>query len=231
MSAQIRKNLITYSCLLLLAAAGTAYGRQIYSQHQSLRVWEFSNLVLMLAGLPMLFIQSRVGIPDFWETEISNRQRFGIPLLIGVAFGLLDVLIIKVIQHPEPYETLPPFLQPFPYSIFLYSSGAFELEVFYRLIPITIVLLLSSFWRDNQYGQAFFWIAAVLTSLREPLEQLPFSGWWFITYSFVTGFAMNFLQAVWFKRAGFLATLFIRLGHYLCWHILLGLYVELHELK
>lgn len=231
MSTQIRHNLITYGCLLLLAAAGIAYGQQIYSQHPSLRVWELSNLLLMLLGVPMLFLQSRVGIPDFWATEISNRHRIGIPLLIGIVFGLLDVLIIKVIQHPEPYETLPPFLQPFPYSIFLYSSGAFEVEVFYRLIPITLILLVSSFWRDNQYGQVFFWIAAITTSLREPLEQLPSAGWLFITYSFVTGFAMNLLQAVWLKRAGFLAALFVRLGHYLCWHIALGAYVEFLELK
>jgi hypothetical protein len=231
MSKQIRNNLITYSCLLLLAAVGIAYGQQIYSQYPSLRVWEFSNLVLMLVGVPMLFIQSRVGIPDFWSTDVSNQNRIGIPLMIGIGFGLLDVFVIKVMQHPHPYETLPPFLQPFPYSIFLYTSGAFEIEVFYRLIPITIILLLSSFWRGNQYGQAFFWSAAVLTSLREPLEQLPPAGWLFITYSLLTGFAMNFLQAVWFKRAGFLATLFIRLGHYLCWHIALGLYVELFELK
>nr|MCU0399261.1 hypothetical protein [Cyclobacteriaceae bacterium] len=65
----------------------------------------------------------------------------------------------------------------------------------------------------------------------EPLEQLPDGTLVFILYSLTTGFIMNFLQAVFFKRAGFLATLTLRLGHYMVWHILLGIYVEFIELS
>jgi hypothetical protein len=69
-----------------------------------------------------------------------------------------------------------------------------------------------------------------LTSFREPLEQLPDGGLLIISYSFLTGFAMNYLQAIFYKKSGFLASLFLRLGHYLFWHILLGIYVEYFEL-
>ena len=152
------------------------------------------------------------------------------PVMIGAIFGILDIIVIKIIMHPEPYTELPPFLQPFPYSLFLYFSGAFEIEIFYRLIPLTLILLLGKWYANGKYINAFFWTAAVLTSLREPIEQLPSGGTLLIIYSLLTGFLMNFLQAVYYRKAGFLASLTLRLGHYLFWHILLGIYVEYFEL-
>jgi hypothetical protein len=133
-------------------------------------------------------------------------------------------------MHPEPYSELPPFLQPFPYSLFLYFSGAFDVEVFYRFIPITILLLIGIRFKEGKYYNQFFWAGAVLTALREPLEQLPSGSTAFILYSLLSGFGMNFLQAIYLKRSGFLASLSVRLGHYLIWHILLGIYVEFFEL-
>lgn len=181
-------------------------------------------------GVPFLFLQHKVNLPDFWEHHISNKERILIPLLTGAIFGLLDILVIKVMLHPEPYTEMPPFLQPFPYSVFLYFSGAFEIEVFYRLIPVTLILLLGKWYARGKHIHVFFWVAAILTSLREPLEQLPAGGIGLIMYSLLTGFLMNFLQAIFYRQSGFLSSLFVRLGHYLFWHILLGIYVENFEL-
>jgi hypothetical protein len=41
---------------------------------------------------------------------------------------------------------------------------------------------------------------------------------------------MNLLQAYRLRKAGFGAAWMLRLGHYLVWHIALGLYVEMVEL-
>jgi hypothetical protein len=76
------------------------------------------------------------------------------------------------------------------------------------------------------YHNAVFLVFAILTSVWEPLEQLPSGNWWLIIYSFASGFIFNLLQAIIYKKAGWFASLFIRLGHYLIWHILLGLYVQ-----
>jgi len=223
-------NTVTYLIFLIVAVIGIYYGRSISDSYSFVRVWNWSNILWMLPAVPLLFLQSRAGIPDFWTQEISNCQRIGIPVLIGIVFGLLDLLVIKVLLHPELYTELPPFLQPFPYSIFLYFSGAFEIEVFYRLIPLTLILLIGKWWNQGQYFQIFFWTGAVLTALREPIEQLPDGNAWLIVYSLVTGFLMNLLQAVWYKKAGFIASIALRLGHYLIWHILLGIYVQMIEL-
>lgn len=227
---QITQNLIIYLCFLLIAWLGSLYGEAILGDYAFLRVWQLDNILILLFGIPFLWLQSEAGLPDFWVTTISTKNRLLLPGTIGMIFGILDVLVIKFLMHPQPYTELPPFLQPFPYSLFLYFSGALEIEVFYRLIPMTIFLLIGTLFQKGKYWNTFFWISAVLTSVREPIEQLPDMGLLFISYSFVTGFLMNFLQAIYFKKSGFLASMSIRLGHYVIWHILLGIYVEFIEL-
>jgi hypothetical protein len=125
------QNLLIYSLFLLIALAGILVGRSIEKDHSFVRVWEFSNMLLLLVGIPFLFLQKKAGLPDFREGAVTHRGRFLYPAIAGIVFGLLDVIVWKIIQHPQPYTELPPFLQPFQYSIFLYFSGAFEIEVFY----------------------------------------------------------------------------------------------------
>lgn len=227
---RIHLNFIIYSSFMLIAIIGIIYGNAISNHFSFLRVWNYQNILFLLLGIPFLFLQTKANLPNFLEENISKNQRFLIPFLIGAAFGILDVLVIKFVMHPQPYTELPPFLQPFPYSIFLYFSGAFEIEVFYRLIPLTIILLLGKWFLKGKYFNIFLWTAIILTSLREPLEQLPDGDAWLVIYSFLSGFLMNFFQATYFKKAGFLASLTLRLGHYLFWHILLGIYVQYIEL-
>lgn len=228
---EFQRNLFIYGSFLLIAIIGIFYGNAIKEHHAFLRIWNYENILLLLVGIPFLFLQSKAQIPNFLEPSIANKQRFLKPILIGAVFGILDIIVIKLLLHPEPYTELPPFLQPFPYSIFLFFSGALEIEVFYRLIPLTLILLLGKWIAKGKYFDQFSWTAIVLTSLREPLEQLPDGALLFVIYSVLTGFLMNFLQAIYFKNAGFLASLSMRLGHYLFWHIILGIYVQFVELS
>lgn len=226
-----KKSILIYVGMLSICGLGIWYGNNMVEPYPMLRIWEWSNVLILLIGMPFIFLFEKAKIPQFLDPRVSSKNRFLIPILIGLFFGILDVWIVKFILHPEPYSELPPFLQPFPYSILLYFSGAFEIEIFYRLIPITLGLFIASKIKNGKYLPQTFWILAVLTALREPLEQFPSGEIWFVVYALISGFAMNFLQAVYFKKAGFLASLNIRLGHYLLWHILLGVYVEMVELS
>ena len=49
-------------------------------------------------------------------------------------------------------------------------------------------------------------------------------------YAFLSGFLMNYIQASYYLKAGFLSSLTLRLGHYLFWHIILGIYVQYVEI-
>lgn len=226
----ITKDSLTYTGLWLFIAIGIIIGTQIAFSHSQIRIVEGVTLLILLLGFPFVYLQAAAGLPTFWQRNISWRTRFLIPIAIGLAFGTMDVVVFKWILHPVPYQEMPPFTQPFPYSIFLYVSGAFEVEVFYRMIPLTLLLLLGTYFRGGLYYDRIFWIAAVLTALREPLEQLSGGDVWIVVYSLLTGFGMNLLQAVYYRKAGFLASLSLRLGHYLIWHILLGAYIQYLEI-
>ena len=225
-----RQNVATYSIFILIASLGIIHGNEIKDSFPGLRIWQLENVLLLGLGIPFLLIQKPASLPDFFDPHVSNKARLLQPFLIGAVFGILDIIVIKLIQHPEPYTELPPFLQPFPYSLFLYFSGALEIEVFYRLIPLTLILLLGKRAAEGRYFNHFLWTGLILTSIREPLEQLPSGEMWYVSYAFLTGFAMNYLQAVHYRKAGFIASLTLKLGHYLFWHILLGIYVQYVEL-
>lgn len=215
--------------LLAWPAATIIYGAAIADNYAFIRRWDWINLAWVALAIPFLLVQERTGLPQWYGRGLSAKQKWLMPLLAGIGFGLLDVLVIKVIMHPEPYDALPPFLQPFPYSLFLYPSGALDIEIFYRLIPITIAAWIGKKWCAPRVGNQLLWTVVVLSALREPLEQWPDGAAWFIAYSLLSGFAMNLLQGICLVRFGFTSSLVLRLGHYLVWHILLGIYVQYVE--
>lgn len=231
MNNEKRKSLYTYLVLLAIALLTMVWGQILSLQVETIRVWTVEDVVMMCLGIPFILLQSQAGLAELWQSSVSNKERIGVPFLIGFLFGAMDVLIVKVILHPESYQSLPPFLQPFPYSVFLYTSGAFEVEVFYRLIPLTVSLLLVKKWlRQEQHLTLLFWVVALLTSLREPIEQWQSGNLWFVWYACISGFLFNLLGVICLRKAGFMASMFLRLGHYLLWHIVLGMYVEFVEL-
>lgn len=206
------------------------YGGVLEQPGIMVRKWEWNNLLLMLPILPLLFLQQKASLPGL--NTINDKSYGWISTFgVGILFGLLDVIIIKFILHPEPYQELPPFLQPFPYSTFLYTAGALEIELYYRMIPLTLFLLIDALVFKGRMRTVFIVSLAVITSCIEPLQQFPEGALWFIIYATVSGVAMNAWQFRSYLKYGFAASLAVRLGHYLIWHILLGIYVEFIELN
>ncbi|MBL0883231.1 MAG: hypothetical protein IBJ16_07810 [Chitinophagaceae bacterium] len=232
MNPDKKKSLLFFLLLLAIAAINVLWGQSLAQTNTGIRVWNWNSWLILLAGLPFIFIQKEAGLPELIDHTVTNRYRIWQPLLIGFLFAIPDVIIVGFLLHPEPYTTLPPFLQPFPYSLSLYSSGALEIEIFYRLIPITLVLwLISEKLLKGKHREIVFWSIAILTAIREPLEQWPSGSTWFIVYATASGFAMNLWQAYQYRKAGFIGAMMIRYGHYLIWHILLGVYIEFFVLR
>jgi hypothetical protein len=225
-----RQELLVAAILLTTVIITIIYGGFLTEKGIAVRQWSWSNLLYILPLVPLLFLQQKAGLPA--AGAISHQSRGWMKTTgVGVLFGLADVLIIKFILHPEPYTELPPFLQPFPYSTFLYSSGALEVELYYRMIPLTLLMLISSVVYQHKFRNYFLIGTCVLTSLVEPILQLPDGAWWFVAYAFSSGVAMNAWQFICYTRYGFVASLAVRLGHYFIWHILLGIYVQYIELS
>lgn len=227
MNRTIQKGIVFYLLLVLFTLVGVGYGTLLQQAYPGLRVWSITTVGTMLIGLPLVALQDQAGLPSIWPDRLKLPNQFLAPFAIGLFFGLLDWIVIECILTQQPHTSLPPYTQPFPYSIFLYGSGAFEIEVFYRLLPITLGGLFLQYYKKGAYNIPGFWVLALLTALREPLEQWPSGPTWFVTYALITGFGMNFLQAIYLKRLGFWSALLIRLGHYLVWHIGNGLLIEM----
>lgn len=215
-----------YAAFILLTVVTALVGSTLTAP--AIRLFGVDGVLLVALGGLGIWLAPRTGFADLLDARVSGWQRFGRPLLIGLAFGLADLLLYKLVMHPEPVTSLTPFMQPFPYSILLYGSGALYTDCLYRLIPIPLLMwLIGRFLLHDQKNERLFWVLAGLTSLVEPLEQLITDSPGLIIYSFGTGYAMNLLQAIFFRRYGFLAGLSIRLGHYALWHVGFGLAVEL----
>jgi hypothetical protein len=221
--------LIAGFILITVVVITIVYGEMLEAKGIAVRRWYWSNLLLVLPVVPLLLLQQTASLPasgTIQQKKYGWLSTFG----IGIIFGLLDVLVIKFILHPQPYTELPPFLQPFPYSIPLYTSGALEIELYYRMIPLTVFLLIDKYLFKLMHRTAILIFVAVITSVIEPVQQFPDGAWWFIIYATVSGIAMNAWQFRSYVKYGFIASLAVRLGHYFIWHILLGRYVQYVEL-
>jgi hypothetical protein len=227
----MNRSLVIYLGFLAITILGIFIGHQTSFEQAEPRIWNYENVLFMCMGIPFVFLIPNAKIPEFWEKTISLKNKVWMPVLIGLAFGFADLLIIEHGLHHPPHKVLPPYTQPFPYSLFLFFSGAFEIEVFYRLIPITLVLFIARRYTNEKAIPPIFWGIALLTSLREPLEQFPSGPLWFIIYAFLSGFSMNLIQAFYLKKSGFVSALLIRLSHYFIWHILNGVIIEFFLLK
>jgi hypothetical protein len=220
---------VVSATILLLVVATILYGAALANAGNSIRQWQWENLLYLLPIVPMIFLQSMATLPRV--NAVSQASGWWWKTAgIGMVFGIFDVLVIKVILHPEPYNSLPPFLQPFPYSLFLYTAGALEIELYYRMLPLTLFLLADRYLFKGRHKTKILWVLGVITSLIEPILQFPDGAWWLMLYATLSGIAMNAWQFYNYQRYGFLASLLVRLGHYAIWHILLGMYVQLVEL-
>jgi hypothetical protein len=186
-----------------------------------------------LAGLAGIWLSDRTGFPSAWDARVSNRQRLLYPIAIGVGFGLLQVSIEELTHWIEFVKQLTGasvFNTAFPGSLLVYPGGAVVVEVFYRLLPIPLLLwLISSLALRGRAQTQVFWSLALLTSLIEPVTQtalfLQAGAIALGTGEFALQFAFNVAQAALFRRYGFLAAIVARWGMYLVWHVTYGNFI------
>lgn len=182
--------------------------------------WQTIALVSAL-GFLGLMLSRRAGFPDFWEASISHRQRFLIPALVGLVYGL--VTILYDLRHPAPVHL------ELPSSIPFYAYGATFLEILLRLFAVTfLVWLISNVILRGKWQTQVFWLAAIVAALYEPLPGLTDI---FNTRGMLAAvgvllttplFAGNLVAAYLYRKYGFLAALTMRLSFYLAWHMIYG---------
>jgi len=189
------------------------------------------------AGALGVWLAHRTGFPAAWDPRISDRDRLVYPILIGLAFGAALVGHDLLFHWTDAFRRLNPDLPsfnalgPFPGPLLFCSGGAIFVEVFYRLLPIPLLLWLISnvALRGRGQDQVFAALAA-LTSLIEPVTQdLPALQRPELAVAasvvFVIDYALNLVQAILFRRSGFLAAILMRVATYAVWHVAYGNYI------
>lgn len=178
-------------------------------------------------GLVGALVATRTGFPDAWDARVSNRQRLLYPVVIGLGFGVVHVAVDLIAPYASAVAAFNGVAQQYTGFVpmfLIFSTASIFVEIIYRLFPIPMMMALTSNIILRRRGQKeIFWILAVLTSLLEPFGQLMYT-------SVVPGvvlalvmanlFALNMTQAVFFRRAGFLAAILVRVAFYLVWHAL-----------
>lgn len=187
-----------------------------------------SILAIWALGLIGVILAPRAGFPGMWDKEIQNRGRFFIPVLIGLSFGLLSVVLDLV-------QPLGGEIQiEFPASLVVYPMGGVLEEIIFRLLLTTfLVWLISTVILRERWQQGIFWMVAVSVALLYAFLQIG-------TYSMIAEkvtllVGMRFLvligayfivAACLYRRYGFLSAVAMRLADYLVWHIIWGLLIQ-----
>jgi hypothetical protein len=131
--------------------------------------------ILTVAGLAGVWLSLQTGFPGALSERVTSRQRYLLPVLVGLGIGVLYVAFDLLSGYSAFMIALrgqPSYNIDFPANVLIYSAGAIIVEVIYRLLPIPLILFLVS--RVILRGRAevpIFWVLAVLTSAIEPLTQ------------------------------------------------------------
>ena len=177
-------------------------------------------LVLALSGLVGLYLSESTGFAGIWNETITIKHRFITSLLLGVTFGL-GFLVLRLLQ------LLPNLDGPsFPASILYFLYGGISSEIIFRLFPIPLVVwLISNRLLGGKAQEPISWVAAVLSSLIEPLGQvgtmmlLGIDNRLGIAATLILIFSANLVLARLFRKYDFVSCVVMRLTFYLVWHI------------
>jgi len=182
--------------------------------------------VWTVAGLAGVWLSLQTGFPGALSEQVTARQRYLLPILVGLGLAVLYVAFdllsgysrFMIALHGQPSYNID-----FPANVLIYSAGAIIVEVIYRLLPIPLVLWLVSRVILRGRGEVpIFWVLAVLTSAIEPLTQDlgdAAMGPAIMLTAMALDYSLNFSQAVFFRKFGFLASILTRVAFYMIWHV------------
>lgn len=182
---------------------------------------------LAAAGLLGAWLARRAGLPEAWGGDVRARDRFLLPALAGLALGALLLLTDRAwgwTAAEAAAHGLPSIHIPWPASLLIYPGGAIIVCTLYYLLPIPLLTWpLGRLLRRPAVAARVFWPVAVLCAAIEPLTQDLTPGMRAVgavmPVVFAIDFAANLAQVAFFRRAGFLAPVVLRIAFYLVWHV------------
>jgi hypothetical protein len=182
---------------------------------------------LTAVGLVGVWFASRTGFPETWDPALPLRDRALLPVLTGLILGAIALVVDALTGWTTLVAQqlhLPSIHIAFPASLFIYTGGALIVNILYYLVPIPLLLWLAQLVMRGRWPTQTFWLVGALVALIEPLSQdLGLAGHpGIVAATFAQDYALNLAQVATFRRAGFGASVLLRVTFYLIWHALWG---------
>ena len=111
-------------------------------------VLAFVNVLIMLilyGGLVFigLKLSQKLGFANIWDSRVTNKQRFLIPALVGIAIGVFFIFADIILSQ---FHTLGPLPHPpFPTSLIASAVAGIGEELIFRLFFISFWVWLISY--------------------------------------------------------------------------------------
>ncbi|GAB6139065.1 CPBP family glutamic-type intramembrane protease [Halanaerobaculum tunisiense] len=210
--------------------------QQLPTSKSILAVVNFSIMLIIYGGLGYIGLRlaKKIGFAEVWDVEVSNRERFLIPTLIGVGNGIIFIIVDIIFSKINSFGYLPHPV--FPTSAVASATAGIGEEIVFRLFFISFwVWLISDLLLRKKWETKIFWIVTIFSGIAFTVSHLP-------SIMFLTGvnsisqlslnliielFIINGLLSVfaayYFKRYGFLAAVGIHFWADIVFHVLWGL--------
>jgi len=196
------------------------------------------GIVLVLyggLGFIGLVLSRKIGLPDIWDSAITNRQRFLIPAIIGIGIGL--VLVVADLLF-APFNGIGRFVHPpFPISVVAAITAGIGEELMFRLFFISFwTWLIGQVILRGRWQTQVYWVVSVFSALAFAMGHLPsvmfLFGWTDISQvppillaeMILLNGLLAMVAAYLFKKFGYLAPVGVHLWADVVWHVLWGLF-------
>lgn len=193
-------------------------------------------MLILYGGLGFLGLKlsSKLGFVDIWDLEVSNKQRFLIPALVGGGIGIFFILADVIFSK---FHTLGPIPHPpFPASLVASVTAGIGEEVIFRLFFISFwVWLISYVILKKRWQNQVFWVVSIFSALAfalghfpsvmilfgfDTIQEIPFV---LISEIIFLNGVVSLLAVYYFRKFGFLAAVGIHFWTDIIWHVIWGI--------
>jgi membrane protease YdiL (CAAX protease family) len=129
-------------------------------------------VVYGLVGLAGIWFAGRLGLPGVYRHGAGWRQWFGIPLLLGLALGVILVVADRLFAAAAGWQGFP---HPrFPLSIFASATAGIGEEILFRSFVLGLWAFLADLILRRQGAtQVALWLGNVIAALAFSAGHLP----------------------------------------------------------
>jgi len=245
-SASTRTFFLLVILLAILSAANLLMPQGNLVSTTSSQGYPASLPVMMLASFAIVLVlygvlgflglklSQKLGIPNLFSPEVSNRHRFVLPAMAGVLVGLFLILMDFVFSRFLSVNRLPH--PPFPTSLLATISAGIGEEILFRLFFISIWTWLISYILLRRKGLVpVYWVISTLSALVFSAGHFPslmimlgaknlsqFSPA-LIVEVFLLNSVLSLVAAYHYKKSGYLAAASVHFWADVVWHVVWGM--------